>query len=364
MHENRFSTVWPALAETLESVNISNQTITDIVATVDLRDMTDDGFFSTLPSIIFYNPETHTYEDNIKIGVQSQTNWGTFYVNYNGSNDFTITGNCTWKGASGDVAKCSYTDSNNKTTNFNANFYYDMGDVDFNGQINVSDLQQSINYLFRESYYPNARYNFTAGDLNADNSINVLDVVGEVDILLAADMPTTTEAKGTHAAEERLVSASLYCKDGKLIINTVQPVAALDIVLTSTHFSPLTSLHFMTASQRPTSDGRLHLVIYNTAGKTLPVGETVIGTVVGDGYISNAMLVDEEAKEISTALNNPNAQVVTGISGVSGDSGISGTSEIYDLQGRKIADNPSSLISHPSSKKGVYIVNGKKVIIK
>ena len=39
-------------------------------------------------------------------------------------------------------------------------------------------------------------------------------------------------------------------------------------------------------------------------------------------------------------------------------------SSVYDLQGRKVADNPSSLISHPSSKKGIYIVNGKKVVVR
>ena len=37
---------------------------------------------------------------------------------------------------------------------------------------------------------------------------------------------------------------------------------------------------------------------------------------------------------------------------------------VYDLQGRKIADNPSSLISNPSSPKGIYIVGGKKVVVK
>ena len=38
-------------------------------------------------------------------------------------------------------------------------------------------------------------------------------------------------------------------------------------------------------------------------------------------------------------------------------------SGVYDLQGRKVADNLSSFLSHPSSKKGIYIVNGKKIII-
>ena len=37
---------------------------------------------------------------------------------------------------------------------------------------------------------------------------------------------------------------------------------------------------------------------------------------------------------------------------------------VYDLQGRKVADNLSSRIPNPSSQKGIYIVNGKKIVIK
>ena len=37
---------------------------------------------------------------------------------------------------------------------------------------------------------------------------------------------------------------------------------------------------------------------------------------------------------------------------------------VYDLQGRKIADDPSSLISNPTFRKGIYIVGGKKVVIR
>ena len=46
-----------------------------------------------------------------------------------------------------------------------------------------------------------------------------------------------------------------------------------------------------------------------------------------------------------------------------------GSKYVYDLQGRKVADNPSSLSGNSGnswypSKKGIYIVNGKKVVIK
>ena len=369
VHENRFSTLWPALPESLENVNISNQTITDIVATVDLRDMTDSGFFSTLPSIIFYNPIARTYADNIKIGVQSQTNWSSFTVNYNSSNDFDITGYCLWKGASGDIAKCSYTDSKNKTTNFNAVFIYDMGDVDFNGAINVSDLQQTINYLFRDGYGDYNRYNFTAGDLNADNGINVLDVVQHVDLLLTNDIPTGAGSKSSKKqASTDTYAASLYCSDGKLILNTAQPIAALDIVLTSPSFMETTR---MAVGQHTQDDGQLHLVIYDISGKTLPTGETVLGNVADGSTISHAMLVDEDAQNIIVALNNPEAQLLTGIDelGVrSEELEVGNDQSAYDLQGRKLSPFPSGgaggRLPNGQLPKGILIVNGKKVIIK
>ena len=40
-----------------------------------------------------------------------------------------------------------------------------------------------------------------------------------------------------------------------------------------------------------------------------------------------------------------------------------GSRYVYDLQGRKVTDNPSSLFSHSSFSKGIYIVNGKKIAI-
>ena len=380
VHENRFSTLWPAFPETLENVNISTQTITDITAKLDLRDMTDEGFFSTLPSIVFYDPDTRTYADNISIGVQSQTNWGSFTVNYNASNDFTITGNCTWKGASGDIAKCSYTDSKNKTTNFNANFFYDMGDVDFNGLLNISDLQQSINYLFKESYSGYSRYNFTAGDLNADNAINVLDIVPHVDLLLSMNSITpnpsptgegssqssrtsrTNQTSQTSLPEQTMAEASLYQQGGKLILKTSRAVAAMDIFISPVDHFATSSLQGMTIAKKTMEDGQLHLIIYNTTGKTLPTGETVIGTCSTTATVTGAMLVDEEAQPINTMLND-SAATPTGLNSLTPAPSPTGegSRNIYSLDGRKIVNGS---LTDGTLPKGVYIVNGKKVVIK
>ncbi len=380
VHENRFSTLWPAFPETLENVNISTQTITDITAKLDLRDMTEEGFFSTLPSIVFYDPATRTYADDIKVNVQSQTNMSSFILNYNGTNDFTVSGYCTWKGASGDVVKCSYTDSTNKTTTFNANFFYDMGDVDFNGLVNISDLQQSISYLFKESYSSYARYNFSAGDMNADNAINVLDIVPHVDLLLSMNSLTpnpsptgegssqssrtsrTNQTSQTSLPEQTMAEASLYQQGGKLILRSSRPVAAMDIFISPVDHFSTSSLQGMTIAKKTMEDGQLHLIIYNTAGKTLPTGETVIGTCSTTATVTGAMLVDEEAQPINTKLND-SAATPTGLNSLTPAPSPTGegSRNIYSLDGRKIVNGS---LTDGTLPKGVYIINGKKVVIK
>ena len=380
VHENRFSTLWPAFPETLENVNISTQTITDITAKLDLRDMTEEGFFSTLPSIVFYDPATRTYADDIKVNVLSQTNMSSFTLNYNGTNDFTVSGYCTWKGASGDVVKCSYTDSTNKTTTFNANFFYDMGDVDFNGLVNISDLQQSISYLFKESYSSYYRYNFSAGDMNADNAINVLDIVPHVDLLLSMNSLTpnpsptgegssqssrtsrTNQTSQTSLPEQTMAEASLYQQGGKLILRSSRAVAAMDIFISPVDHFTTSSLQGMTIAKKTMEDGQLHLIIYNTAGKTLPTGETVIGTCSTTATVTGAMLVDEEAQPINTKLND-SAATPTGLNSLTPapSSTGEGSRNIYSLDGRKIVNGS---LTDGTLPKGVYIMNGKKVVIK
>lgn len=369
--QNKFSTLYPALPETLETVDISKQNITDIVATVDLRNMTEEGFFSTLPSIIFYDPATRTYAEDIKINVQSQTNWATFDLSYQGDNDFTVTGSPTWKGASGDIAKCSYRDASNKTTNFNAYFFYDMGDVNFNGEVDVLDLQQSINYVLRDGYGNYYRYNFTAGDLNADNAINVLDIVPHVDMLLSMNKPTTIEAKsrGEEDASE-VCEAKLYVKNGYLMMESVRDVAALDLILDNVDEGQVSMLqNSMTCVKKSLDGKRVHVVIYSTGGKVLPAGEISLARLSDDGSVVYAKLSDDQAEAVSVSLNNANAPIATDIQSISDDDIIydEGTSwEIHTPDGMLISKG----IGKPErdmTRRGIYILtikDEKGVVIK
>ena len=70
--------------------------------------------------------------------------------------------------------------------------------------------------------------------------------------------------------------------------------------------------------------------------------------------------IDAESKDYQIVFDDD----PTGIKNVNGNANVNVNAAIYDLQGRKIADKSSSLISHPSSPKGIYIVGGKKIVIK
>ena len=73
--------------------------------------------------------------------------------------------------------------------------------------------------------------------------------------------------------------------------------------------------------------------------ETLTIDLTPTGIILDEGFRMN-----DESNNPSSLISHP--------------------SSVYDLQGRKIADNPSSLISHPSSPKGVIISKGKKIVNK
>ena len=99
-----------------------------------------------------------------------------------------------------------------------------------------------------------------------------------------------------------------------------------------------TQFYTCNAEKKAYKHYRLHLL--STPSSSLQLAEWQLLRIDGSTGIERATLMSNE----KCIMSNGNA--------------------VYDLQGRKIADNPSSFILHPSSKKGIYIINGKKVLVK
>ena len=302
---NCFEQVLPAISPNVTSLNIGYQNIKTAID-LNLSTFTPQSFEASIPSIILYDHESQTYNfDNLYFWVNSNDGWKS-YMSYNNNKvEFIPSYNSqrnAYYGESGDI--------------LNLQLYYypyfecplklsfEQGDGNFDGQVNILDLQTNINFIFEE--YSNHVFNFTAANLWKDDMINVQDVVCLVDKLLssedAGDNPTAGSRKMIPEKEVD-AEASVYCKDGKLIVNTSKAVAAFDITVTGADNILLArdlQQMGMTCTVRKLSSG-VRIIGYSMSGGTLPVGETALGSLK-QGTVSHAMLSTASAEAITVSL--------------------------------------------------------------
>ena len=62
-----------------------------------------------------------------------------------------------------------------------------MGDVNFDGSMDVQDAVLVTNHILGTSDSPFTQQQIDAGDMNADNSVDIQDLVLMVTIILAGD---------------------------------------------------------------------------------------------------------------------------------------------------------------------------------
>lgn len=229
------------------------------------------------------------------------------------------------------------------------------GDVNFDAQLNITDMQRTLNYALDSTYYNRyTPFNFTAANLIAtDRTINVQDVVANINLLLDSGV-TPKLAKGNRSkdtAQDEEPEAVLYVKDGRLMLNTTRPVAALDLLLTGENVK--WSLAVDAFSKK--SKGN-RTIVYSLFGDEIMEGETVIAEL--DGDIDDAMIVDIDGNEIRLNVIKGNYDGTTAIEGA--QAADDSNAAVFDLQGRKVAER----FDRNTLKPGIYIVNGKKVVIK
>lgn len=96
-------------------------------------------------------------------------------------------------------------------------------------------------------------------------------------------------------------------------------------------------------------DSKFHLVTTGYPAATVPAYHAYI----------RRREVHQEAKELSIILDGE----TTGIDGVTNDTMGMKNGPVYDLQGRRVADRLDDNARH-QLPAGVYIVNGRKVVVK
>ncbi len=324
-------------------LNLKWQTI-DRAVELNMSDYTPE-WLEKIPTILRYNHKTKTYNEDLDFYF-SANDWkiqvdykdGAFSVSYLASPKNAYYGN------SGDIVSgqlYSYGLAAQYSA-FKVKLLFDSGDANFINGVNAEDLQATILYAFDEYTQP---FNFTAANTyDKDEVINVQDVVCTVNLLLASPAEVRSKSKSrkeTQQEEAEETDAAVYIRDGKVILNTRTPIAALNIKASGKIYWDVAQ-YGMTQSTKESN-----LVGYSLSGATLPTGEIVIGTCAADADIRSVSLADNEAKAISVSYGEDTPTSITHING-------NGSVHIYDLSGRK----------QMGLKTGVNIVNKNGKTIK
>ena len=363
-NQNRISEITPII--NVATLEFDAQDLRGIF-TVKYSDLCKmrEGTENTLPTVLTYS--NSSYADSYKTtvstyisdtcGVNLKDRWymqlNTNLLNGIPTPTYYNTVSDGWYNYPSGITQNAFSSASewSKRHRFNVVMDYEMGDVNFDTEINLSDMQKTLNTALDSTYY--GRYmpfNFYAANLiSTDQTINVQDVVASINLLLDLGVtPTLAKARAPQQArgtedEEEEPEATLSIIDGKLVLSTARPVAALDLVSSdeSVEWEPVMNLFSKSARATRT-------IFYSLFGDLLPEGETVLAEL--EGTITAAMLVDIDGNEIPLRIIDGEA---TGIDAAP-DAAQQG-SEAYDLQGRRVS-------TQQILQKGIYIIDGKKVM--
>ena len=241
-----------------------------------------------------------------------------------------------------------------------------MGDVNTDKAIDVSDVVGEVNQILGKA---STGFLYGAGDMNADNSIDVSDVVSIVNVILgktaaARSMERQSAVAETTATDHLSLMAGNEGGLSLVLDNTADYIAAqFDVRLSEGQ-----TLEQVVKGQRArghqlatakVADDTYRVLLYTIGDRTFSgqSGEVVSIGVAGEGSVSVENITFITAGESRKKFDDLSNQL-TGIGATLNDNGemINDKAVWHDLQGRKLETAPTT--------KGVYLKNGKKVVVK
>lgn len=265
---------------------------------------------------------------------------------------------------------------------------YPLGDSNGSGDITITDAVNTVDHLLQQW---TERFYKKAGDVNKDDQITIADVTGTVDIVLerntgnrAASLNSNEDAQGRLYMNDMRMSAGGQNTIGLKMENAENFIAfQCDVYLPEGMTvarndngklmvglsNGVTSHHVVSANML--NNGALRVVVMSPQNESIKLleGGVINLTVETDEDMSDNCVVDIRDIRFVRNIGNseylaPDASAtvvfgdVTGIDGVQ----VNGeTFDVYNLRGQKVRTNVTNF---NGLQKGVYIVNGKKVMVK
>lgn len=292
VENNRISEIHPMIPATIVNFNANGQDI-DELHVLDLRaPLTHETFAAMIPEIMQYelwNREWITSEYKY-FSLRKDLNDWSEWVNIGHEGDqwyasglFRYTREDTLYLEDEKYAYCP------------AKVQFKDADADFDGTVDIVDLQLMLNYILGEWYRV---FNFTACDLYLDSIMNVQDVVRMVDTLLMHEVPIVFEAPRRLAATEP-AEAALYWQDGDLHLYSSKAVASMQISLDNAEWVNGEWMNDEWVKAERVNGNGMNVVIYSLNGATLPAEtDIVLAHCANETSVRYAALVDEKAQAI------------------------------------------------------------------
>lgn len=238
------------------------------------------------------------------------------------------------------------------------------GDANGDGEVNVSDIVEIVNYIMNK---PSDKFVFAAADVNEDGEVNVTDIVKVVSIIMSssnnapkraavAEMVDNDQLKMT-SKDSQTLSLNLQ-NEGNYVASQFDVVLSAGQTLESIQLnSKRMEHHQMTYTK--TGDNRYKVVIYslNNAAYKGQSGELLNIKVAGSGDVSVEDILFVTAGQMEK--NFPPLR--RGTTGISVTTKQAETMDIYSIDGRLISKQAKST---DGLEKGLYIINGKKQIVR
>ncbi len=229
------------------------------------------------------------------------------------------------------------------------------GDTNDDGDINVSDIVEIVNCIMGK---PSAKFVKAAADMNGDGEVNVTDIVQVVSIIMAgsgASSRSDVDMASATDNDKLLLTDGLSLRlenDGNYV------AAQFDVKLADGQTLDDISLNAGRSSQHlltyaKTGENLYKVVLYSLDNSSFSGHDGELLNIrtsgSGDIAIDNILFVTSGNVEKRFA---PLYGTVTGIEDTKHST--LNTQQAFDLQGRRTK----------ATKKGVYVVNGKKQVVK
>ena len=238
------------------------------------------------------------------------------------------------------------------------------GDTNDDGDINVSDIVEIVNCIMGK---PSSKFVAAAADMNGDGEVNVTDIVQVVSIIMAGsgassrsdvDMAATTD-------NDRL---TLTDRLSLILENDGNYVAAqFDVKVSDGQTLDDISLngersgrHLLTYAK--TGENLYKVVLYSLDNSSFSghSGELLSIHVTGNGDVTLEDIVFVTAGNAEKRFA-PLGGSTTGVDDI--DHSPLTVDHYYDLQGRRIINGQWSIVNG-QWKKGIYVIDGKKHVVR